>query len=149
MESIERCICCQDQSNEEPFIIFIRPQFGSQFVMFHLLGFIKPMQHFNLNVFVYTPFKMLSKLQIRTLHALSFLIVDCGHIDLGFMVYLKRLLISRKYEQKQISRKEFYIRNLQNTCFKMIYNMFIFIKFEIFSNSRSGAIVEPFRENCS
>ena len=29
--------------------------------------------------------------------------------------------------------------------FKMIYNMFIFLKFEIFS----GAIAESFRENCS
>ena len=27
--------------------------------------------------------------------------------------------------------------------------MFIFLKFETFSNSRSGAIAEPFRENCS
>ena len=27
--------------------------------------------------------------------------------------------------------------------------MFIFSRFEIFSNSRSGAIAEPFRENCS
>ena len=56
VESIGRFICCQDQSNEEP--LFIRPQFGSQFGAFHLLGFIKPMQHFNLNVFVYTSFKM-------------------------------------------------------------------------------------------
>ena len=39
-------------------------------------------------------------------------------------------------------------RNLQTTCFKMIYNMFIFLKFEIFSKSCSGAIAEPFRENC-
>ena len=31
----------------------------------------------------------------------------------------------------------------------MMYNMFIFLKFEIFSNSHSGAIAEPFRENCS
>ena len=32
--------------------------------------------------------------QIRTLHALCFLVVDCGHIaiDVGFMVHLKRLL---------------------------------------------------------
>ena len=28
----------------------------------------------------------------------------------------------------------------------MIYNMFIFEKFEIFLNSRSGVIVESFRE---
>ena len=56
VESIGRFICCQDQSNEEP--LFIRPQFGSQFGVFHLLGFIKLMQHFNLNVFVYTTFKM-------------------------------------------------------------------------------------------
>ena len=39
MESIGRFICHQDQSNEEP--LFIRPQFGSQFGVFHLLGFIK------------------------------------------------------------------------------------------------------------
>ena len=32
---------------------------------------------------------------------------------------------------------------------KMIYNMFIILKFEFFSNSRSGAIAEPFRKNCS
>ena len=31
-------------------------------------------------------------IQIRTLHALGFLVVDRGHIDLGFMVHLKRLL---------------------------------------------------------
>ena len=31
-------------------------------------------------------------LQTRTLHAFCFLVVDCGHIDLGFMVYLKKLL---------------------------------------------------------
>ena len=42
-----------------------------------------------------------------------------------------------------------YIRNLQTKCFKMVYNMFIFLKFEIFSNSRPGTIAEPFRENCS
>ena len=42
-----------------------------------------------------------------------------------------------------------YIRNLQITCFKMIYNAFIFFKFEIFSKSCSRAIAEPFRENCS
>ena len=41
------------------------------------------------------------------------------------------------------------IRNLQTMCFKMIHNMFIFEKSEIFSNSRSGAIAEPFCENCS
>ena len=29
-------------------------------------------------------------------------------------------------------------------CFKMIYNTFIFSKFEIFSKSCSGAIGEPF-----
>ena len=57
VESIERFICRQDQSNEEP--LFIRPEFGSQFGVFHLLGFIKPMQPFNLNVFLYTPFKLL------------------------------------------------------------------------------------------
>ena len=72
--------------------LFIGLQFGSHFVVFHFLCLIKPTQHFNLNVFVYTPFKMLCKLQIRTFHALSFLVVDCGHIDLGFMVHLKRLL---------------------------------------------------------
>ena len=42
-----------------------------------------------------------------------------------------------------------YIRNLQITCFKMICNTFIFLKFEIFSKSCSAAIGEPFRENCS
>ena len=31
----------------------------------------------------------------------------------------------------------------------MIYNMFIFLKFEIFSNSHFGAFAESFRENCS
>ena len=30
-------------------------------------------------------------LQIRTLRARCFLVVDCGHIDLRFMVHLKRL----------------------------------------------------------
>ena len=55
VESIGRFICRQDQSNEEP--LFIRPQFGSQFGVFHLLGSVKPMQHFSLNVFLYTPFK--------------------------------------------------------------------------------------------
>ena len=30
-----------------------------------------------------------------------------------------------------------------------IYNTLIFLKFEIFSKSCSGAIAEPFRENCS
>ena len=57
VESRGRFICRQGQSNEEP--LFIRPQFGSQFGVFHLLSFIKPMQHFNLYVFLYTPFKML------------------------------------------------------------------------------------------
>ena len=38
--------------------------------------------------------------------------------------------------------------NLQTTYLKMIYNMFRILKFEIFLNS-SGAIAEPFRENCS
>ena len=57
VESIERFICRQDQSNEEP--LFIRRQFGSQFGMLHLLGFIKPMEQFDLNVFLCTPFKML------------------------------------------------------------------------------------------
>ena len=57
VESIERFICRQDQSNEEP--LFIRPQFGSQFGMLHLLGFTKPMQQFDLNVFLCTPFKLL------------------------------------------------------------------------------------------
>ena len=42
-----------------------------------------------------------------------------------------------------------YIRNLQTTCFKMIYNVFIFLKFEFFPSADPGAIVEPFRENCS
>ena len=56
VESIGRFICCQDHSYEEP--LFIRPRLGSQFGVFHLLGFIKPMQHFNLNVFLYTPFKV-------------------------------------------------------------------------------------------
>ena len=45
-------------------------------------------------------------------------------------------------------REIFKIPATQTTCFKMMYNMFIFLKFEIFSNSRSGAIAEPFRENC-
>ena len=31
----------------------------------------------------------------------------------------------------------------------VIYNTFIFLKFEIFSKSCSGAIAELFRENCS
>ena len=57
VESIERFICRQEKSNEEP--LFIRPQFGSQFGMPHLLGFIKPMQQFDLNVFLCTPFKLL------------------------------------------------------------------------------------------
>ena len=55
VESIERFICPQDQSNEEP--LFIRPQFGSQFGMLRLLGFIKPMQQFDLNVFFVLPSK--------------------------------------------------------------------------------------------
>ena len=42
VESIERFICRQDQSNEEP--LFIRPQFGSQFGTLHLLGFINPIR---------------------------------------------------------------------------------------------------------
>ena len=41
VESIGRFIYYQDQSYEE--LLFIRPQFGSQFGVFHLLGFIKPM----------------------------------------------------------------------------------------------------------
>ena len=91
VESIGRFICCQDRSNEEPF--FIRPQFGSQFGVFHLLGFIKPMQHFNISkCFRLYSLQNVCKLQIRTLHALSFLVVDCSHINLGFMVHLKRLL---------------------------------------------------------
>ena len=49
-------VFCWGQSNKESF--FIRPQFGSQFAVFHLLGFIKPVQHFNLNVFTYNPFKI-------------------------------------------------------------------------------------------
>ena len=57
VEPIGRFICHQDQSNEEP--LFIRPRFGFQFGVFHLLGFIKSMQHFTLNVFLYTPFNML------------------------------------------------------------------------------------------
>ena len=32
---------------------------------------------------------------------------------------------------------------------KMTHNIFILQKFEIFSNSHSGAIAESFRENCS
>ena len=55
VESIGRFICCQDRSNKES--LFIRPQFGSQFGVSYLLGFIKPMQHFSQNVFVYTHFK--------------------------------------------------------------------------------------------
>ena len=31
----------------------------------------------------------------------------------------------------------------------MIYSMFIFLEFEIFAKSRSGAIAEPFHGNCS
>ena len=31
----------------------------------------------------------------------------------------------------------------------MVYNMLIFLKFEIFSNSLSGAIEEPFLKNLS
>ena len=50
VESIGRFICRQGQSNEEP--LFIRPQFGSQFGVFHLVGFIKPMQHFNMFFFI-------------------------------------------------------------------------------------------------
>ena len=37
-ESMGRFICCQEQSNEE--LLFIRPQYGSQFGEFHLLGYI-------------------------------------------------------------------------------------------------------------
>ena len=66
-----------------------------------------------------------------------------------FAKFLKVFIKSQNYKNKNISQKQLYIRNLQNTCFKMIYDMFIFQKFDIFSNSRSGAIAEPFRENCS
>ena len=97
VESIGHFICRQDQSNEEP--LFIWNQFGSQFGVFYLLGYIKPMQRVNLNVFFMLPSKCSAiteqqkgKLQIRILHALSFLVVDCGHIDLGFIVHLKRFL---------------------------------------------------------
>ena len=45
-----------------------------------------------------------------------------------------------------ISRNNPYQRNLQITCFKMMYNMFIFLKFEIFSDCHSEAFVESFRK---
>ena len=63
-----------------------------------------------------------------------------------FAKFLKAFIKSRNLN---ISRKKLYIRNLQTTCFKLIYSMFIVLKSEIFSNSPSGAIAESFRENCS
>ena len=59
VEKMRSVICCYDQSNEESF--FTGPQFGSQVTLFHLLGFIKPVRHFNLNAFLYDPFKMFSQ----------------------------------------------------------------------------------------
>ena len=89
VESIGRFICCQDRSNEEP--LFIRPQFGSQFEVF-ICSVLLTNATFQPKCFCLYSLQTVCKLQIRTLHALSFLVVDCGHSNLGFMVHLKRLL---------------------------------------------------------
>ena len=52
-----------------------------------------------------------------------------------------------KSRNLNISRKQLHIQNLQITCFKAIYNMFIFSKSEIFSDTHSGTIGESFRGN--
>ena len=73
----------------------------------------------------------------------------------NFAVLRKHLRISRNTllllssRNLNISRNKLYIWNLQITCFKMIYNMFIFWEFEIFSNFRKWPKFRLFRENCS
>ena len=68
----------------------------------------KPMQHFNL------------KLQKRTLHTLSFIVVDCGHIDLGFMVHLKRLShITWHFRYFDAPFKNKYITSMSGMLFLM------------------------------
>ena len=73
----------------------------------------------------------------------------------NFAVLRKHVRISRNTllllssRNLNISRNKLYIWNLQITCFKMIYNMFIFWEFEIFSNFRKWPKFRLFRENCS
>ena len=81
--------------------------------------------------------------------------VICFAKNSNFAVLRKHLRISRNTllllssRNLNISRNKLYIWNLQITCFKMIYNMFIFWEFEIFSNFRKWPKFRLFRENCS
>ena len=64
-------------------------------------------------------------LQIRTLHALCFLVVDCSHINLGFMVHLKRLFtrnVSFSAILMHLLKKYYqYVRNaVFNVCAKHV-----------------------------
>ena len=56
----------------------------------------------------------------------------------------KSLLKSRDLN---ISRNKFYIRNLQITCFKMMYNMFMFYEFDIFRAPENGQNFDNFVES--
>ena len=47
------------------------------------------------------------------------------------------------------SRKKIYIWNLQITRFKMIYDIFVFYEFEIFSNFQKWPKIRLLRENCN
>ena len=90
---------------------------------------------------------------------MNILYVALKHVIWGFWIcnYFREIFkfrdfmnTSRNFEKFVLlvfSRKILYWRNLQITCFKMIYNMFIFLKLEIFSDTHSGAIGESFREN--
>ena len=61
----------------------------------------------------------------------------------NFAKFLKVFMKSRNLD---ISRKELHIRNLQITCFKMTYNMFIFEKVEFFRTPTLEPFGESFRE---
>ena len=58
----------------------------------------------------------------------------------------EKSVFAHMFAKYSIFRESNYIYS--KSRFKMVYNMFIFLKFEIFSNSRHGAIAEPFLENC-
>ena len=81
--------------------------------------------------------------------------IICFAKNSNFAVLRKHLRISRNTllllssRNLNISRNKLYIWNLQITCFKMIYNMFIFWEFEIFSNFQKWPKFRLFRENCS
>ena len=58
-------------------------------------------------------------LQIRTLHALCFLVVDCGHIDLGFMVHLTyNMAVLGIFDPSSFKKK--YITSISGMLFLML-----------------------------